>query len=205
MLEFDTEAWHRKWKGCSGILARPNGELFQDYYNNIEQVSEKLFVANLSKSGHHVMGTGGGPLTPVEYKGMSWAMPMYLPFVSGVYHPTNGSHSLHRIVLWKNHNKNFAVGVCGHTYSWVAYSKSGLELSSKTQETDLLREPEIDSFNPDHPIGVLSRKVWWKEDKLMWVNKQIGFIKGWNILLDADFYIPFIQPLVGPKCQLKVL
>ena len=205
MLEFDTDSWHRKWKGCAGILASPNGEMFQDYYNGIEQVGDKLFTASLAKTGHTLMGLGNAAGAPVEYKGLPWAMPMYIPFVSGVYHPIEGHTLIHRIVMWKNHNKCFSVGVNGHTYTWIAYSKSGIEVSSKPQETDLLREPEIDEFNPGQVMGVLSRKLWWQADKLMWVHKQIGFIKGWDIMLDAVFYIPFIQPLVGPKCQLKVL
>jgi hypothetical protein len=202
MLEYDLDSWHRKWKGCAGILKKEDGTLFQGFYQNIEGISEQQFMAVLKKDGKFIMGNGLIPV-PIEFKGMPYAMPVYRPFESGVYH--SRADNGHRVVMVKIHNKSFSVGVHGHTYGWWGYTKEGHDLGVMPEDIDLLSPLALDEFDPGKMFGALSKKIWWVKDQFMWMQKQIGFIQGWNIILDNDFYLPFIQPLVGEKCQLSVL
>ena len=204
MLEFDIESWHRKWKGSTGILVDSHGMLFQGQYTNIEFLTDKIFIASLEKAGKYIMGDAAVHASiPMEFKGIPCAMPKYMPFESGVYH--SREPSIEKIVMVKIHFKSFIVGVHSSTYSWVGFDKEGKEVNVNASSIDLLRPLEVDEFDPGKVLGALSRKVWWHGDRFMWMRKQIGFIKGWNVLLDNDFYVPFIKPLVGKKCQLSVL
>ncbi len=199
MLEYDIESWHRKWKGCTGILKKPDGTIFQDYYEQIEHWDDTQYMAHLLTNGKHILRG-----MPVEGSDIKTAVPVYTPFESGVYHIKGVP--LYRALVVKNHTKSFAVGMNAHTHMWYGYCVDTGNISPlKAWEIDLLAPIAVDPWDPTKPFGVLSKKVWWQHDRLMWLSKQLGFIKGNSIILDSEIYKPFIQQLVGPKCQLSVL
>jgi hypothetical protein len=140
---------------------------------------------------------------PLEGTDKKCAIPVYTPFESGMYQ-VKGATDWRALVV-KNHTKSFAVGMNAHTHMWYGYDPKGVVTSCKAWDIDLLAPVPLDSWDHTKPFGVLSKKVWWQQDRLMWLSKQLGFIKGNTILLDSEIYKPFIQQLVGPKCQLSVL
>lgn len=199
-LEFDLDSWNRKWKHSVGVLMRPDGTRFQGYYEEFEKITKTEYAAYLHEDGMYVMGSDPSTTASLHNR---YAMPQYYPIESGMYW-MNAQQSLWAMVC-KTHKKSFTVGLCDTAYNIWSYDEQATSTLVILSSVDLLTPMKYTPFDPDKPFGVLSKKVWWKHNSLLWCSRQIGIIKKRTIYLDDNFYIPFIQPLVGHECNLQVL
>jgi hypothetical protein len=201
MIEHDLDSGVRKWRGTTGLLRRLDGSLMQGYYEQFDHIDEKTVYASLWGQGPWVMSD-----TPYTKKPeMNVAIPVYHPIESGIY--LDKTEPSWRVLLAKHHTKTFFVGLNGHTHSFTGYNvhtgDSGVGI--KVQSVDLLTPVPLEQFNPDKPFGCITKKIFWARKSLFYCGRTIGIIEGWKINLDHEMFMPFLKPLMGPKCQLSVL
>ncbi len=193
MKEYDLDAYSRKWRGTAGLFKTKDGQTHQGLY-------DEFFSITRNRIGVQVIANGGTKKYSVECESEGYE-PMeiiYAPVKSGWYRREPEGYGL----LTRKHTRAFQVGVCTSSHLCMA-DIGNFAMNAVQPSTCKFLEP-VDTmpFDKDQPFGILNFRLWWRHNKLMYLNQCIGmFSNGKWVLEDAD-YLPHVKPYLGDACQI---
>ncbi len=196
MKEYDLDAYSRKWRGTSGLFKTKDGRTHQAMYDEFFSITRnKIGVqavvtlptgVETQKFSVHCDADG---YEPMEI--------LYWPIKSGWY-PRGTGYGL----LTRKHTRAFQVGICTSSHLCMAADQNGVLIPSQPMSCRFLEPVEPMPFDSAQPWGILNFRLWWKNQKLMYLNQTIGMYSNGKWLLEDADYLPHVQPYLGDACQI---
>lgn len=194
MKEFDIGAYQRKWQGAIAIVEKDTRkvpvkfDMIEPWRSND---GKNYIYARCLPFGEcflHEKPGDAATETPI-------LEPVYHPFDSGVYVATSSRF----VVLTRNHKKTYTCGITNHSFH---INNIGMPNWQWDQVHWLA--PIIPQDYNGKELGYISRKIWWQQDKLYYLNTLIGYILDKKVKVNNALYVPYLRS-VFKKCQVEVL
>jgi hypothetical protein len=199
MLEYDMDSLVRKWRGCVGVAKYPTG-LKQVMYTNFDIMDAGQYIAYIGKEKQPKCLMGDKDPEDMKYQYPPMKI-LYHAFEAGWYPSAKNSS----ILLTKKHAKHFNVGLNSHSHRWITRSNlNGNEVPLSLEDGNFLGTVETVEYDQDKDFGILSKKLWWYENAMYFLGRQIGLFKNNILHLEQETLLPYIKPLVGAKCQIEL-
>lgn len=200
MIEYDTDAYRRKWCGTTG-MALVNGDMLPVYYHDIVPREDKdgsiyaACIPHFDRNNLWGINKKGDCIGLIE--------PLYYPFEAGIYL----SKKQKGITIFERaHRKTFNVGLVPGSN---VYLRSYDEKGNPTKHPPLT---DLDFLDPlpsvkvkEDGAGYLDRRWWYNKNQLYYLGAQLGFKEGKRFIVSRQEYIPFLSPLLDRECQIRAL
>ncbi len=198
MKEYDLDAYSRKWRGTAGLFRTKDGQTHQGLY-------DEFFSITRNRIGVQVIQHFNGYTETKKYsvecdsEGYEPMEILYAPVKSGWYKREVDSYGL----LTRKHTRAFQVGVCTSSHLCMA-DIGNFAMNAVQPSTCKFLEPAVgETYDAGKAWGILNFRLWWRNQKLMYLNQCIGLFAAGNVLMleDAD-YLPHVKPYLGDQCQI---
>ena len=199
MKEYDIDAYMRKWRACVGFFKDKADKLHQGMY-------DEFFAITRQVVGCTVTGPSKGRYAlEADADGYETIKLQYHPVASGWYRTISEVNEANIVgMVVRKHHRTMNVGICPNTHLTFVVREDGTQHGQFSHPfyLDYLSTPEFTPYEPSKPFGLLTQRLWWRSDRLMYLNQSIGIFKGSKLVLENKNFAAGVKPYVGELCQI---